>query len=293
MTDAQDKQTVFRALLWLAVFGGLWGVIERLGMAIADTYHFAQIVGMRYIVHIAVLLVICRVFGSGVKFGTRRPVAHFGLGLCMWVMPASFIFGGSGQTGANLWSAFWFMPIFLLAVAPRVVRDRSDRGVWIAVIIAHVGALLVLGTDLARVSMTTLIPAIGGLSFAVYVVLLRLLRDQPVATNLFYTALIPLLGMMPLMIAFWQPIQTEDIWRIVAIGVTGLIILYSLDRAMHIVSPAFAAPLLYLAVVSEPLIEFLRSGHVPNAFQIIGFAILSAIGLTVVLKNTAKGVRHV
>jgi drug/metabolite transporter (DMT)-like permease len=137
-----------------------------------------------------------------------------------------------------------------------------------------------------------MIPIIGGLAFAGYVVLLRQLREETAATNLFYSGLVPFVGMAPLTIGVWQPIQTEDVWRIVAIGVVGLVSLYSLDRAMHIVPASFAAPLLYGAVVSELLIELLRSGVLPDATQIFGCMILLAVGLAVVFNRTVTEIRH-
>jgi len=244
---------------------------------------------MRYAVHILFLLFVCLALGVKDVAKTGRPMAQVGRGICMWVMPASFMFGG-GAIGANLWSAFWLMPIFILIMV--ALGDRVGKGPWIAVIAAHVGAMMVLGTDLGNFSPKTMIPAFGGLSFAVYVLLSRHLRGEPAATSLFYTALIPLVGMAPITIAVWHPIQSAEVWKIVAIGITGLMSLYSLDRAMEILSPAFVAPLLYGAVISEPLVEFLRSGGLPDPGQIAGSLVLLGVGSIMVLRSLAAGGRH-
>jgi drug/metabolite transporter (DMT)-like permease len=292
MTALPDKMQIYRAVFWVGVLAALWGVIERLGMSIADTYYFPQIVSMRYAVHLVVLFVVCRSLGVRFSVKSRQPIKHIALGSCMLVMPLSFMFGVSGQPGANLWSAFWFMPVLVLVLASTLLGEQNKRGIWAAVLVAHVGALLVLGPDPSRLAPASMIPIIGGLAFAGYVVLLRQLREETAATNLFYSGLVPFVGMAPLTIGVWQPIQTEDVWRIVAIGVVGLVSLYSLDRAMHIVPASFAAPLLYGAVVSELLIELLRSGVLPDATQIFGCMILLAVGLAVVFNRTVTEIRH-
>lgn len=286
----QHKGTLM-AVAWIAVFTAFWGLIERLGMGIAETYHFSQIVFMRYAVHLLFLFLICVLLGIRAPLKTARPVAQWARGLCMWLMPMSFIVVVTVQSGANLWAMFWTMPLFVALLAGLALGERQSLFIWVLLISGFLAMCLVLGADPTRISPTTFFPVVGGLSFATYVVLSRSLRDEALLTGLFYTGLFPMLAMLPFALHTWQAIQMGDVIRIVAIGLVGLASLYCLDRALVHVSATWIAPLLFGAVVSELLIEFLRSQTFPAISQVSGSLMLLGvasvlIGSTLIRKDS-------
>tara|TARA_R110002096_G_scaffold189337_1_gene369899 strand:- start:1405 stop:2301 length:897 start_codon:yes stop_codon:yes gene_type:complete len=278
------KQSLL-GVFWIAIFTAFWGLIERLGMGIAETYHFSQIVFMRYVVHLLALLLICLLYRVRRPLQSARPTAQWSRGICMWFMPMSFIVVVTVQSGANLWAMFWTMPLFVALLARLTLAERQSIFVWTLLIVGFIAMCLVLGVDPMRVTPSTFLPVLGGLSFAAYVVLSRSLRDEALVTGLIYTGLVPMLAMLPFALLYWQAIQPGDVLRIVAIGLVGLASLYCLDRALQHVSATWIAPLLFGAVVSELLIEFLRSATLPDATQISGSLLLLLVA-TILIGST-------
>lgn len=289
---SRQKHTIL-GVLWIAVFTALWGLIERLGMGIAETYHFSQIVFMRYVVHLLALMLICLLYRVRQPLKTARPAAQWSRGVCMWLMPMSFIVVVTVQSGANLWAMFWTMPLFVAILAKFTLGERQSLLGWALLLVGFIAMCLVLGADPTRVTPTTFIPVLGGLSFAAYVVLSRSLRDEALLTGLIYTGLVPMLAMLPFALLYWQAIQPSDVIRIVAIGLVGLASLYSLDRALVHVSATWIAPLLFGAVISELLIEFLRTATLPGGTQIIGSLLLLLVAALLIGSTLLRKDSHV
>lgn len=274
---------MFMAVMCVAVLSILWAVIEALGYSITHHYPLVQIVGMRYAVHLLVLAALC-VPRSGWRrlVVTRRPFLQLGRGFCMFVMPASFIAGGAGLSANDIWSMFWLSPIMIVALAWWWLGERFPSMVWGFVLVACAGAFAIYGQP-PRFAISTALPVLGALSFAIYVVLSRHLRDEPIETNLFYTGLGAFVCMLPFAIMEWQPIQVEDVWRIVAIGVIGLVLLMLLDLSLDYMPASFVAPFLYGAVVCEAGLRVLLSGHLPSPIVIAGSTLVLLAMLNVMI----------
>jgi drug/metabolite transporter (DMT)-like permease len=98
-----------------------------------------------------------------------------------------------------------------------------------------------------------------GLSFSLYVVMTRMLRDEPTLTNLFYTAvgvLIPLSFRLPI---FWKPLTFRGGLLMVIIGLLGFALLWVLDKAMDMISPTVAAAFFYSQMFWIVIIRLIAS----------------------------------
>ena len=263
----------------LAIFCGAWALIEALGYSIMHHYALVQIVDMRYGVHLLILGVVFvpRVGWRGL-LQTRRPVLQVIRGLCMFVMPASFIFAAAGLGSGAIWSTFWVTPIFVLVLAAVWLGERVSLTAWVLGLVGCVGAFMVYGQGPVA-DVRVLGAMLGAASFAVYVALCRVLREEPIEVSLFYTGLIAFLCMLPFAVAEWQPLHGEDVPRIVSIGVIGLLLLLFLDRSIEQSEASFVAPLLYGVVVCEALLRALRSGSVPPQLTLVGAALVLLVML--------------
>jgi drug/metabolite transporter (DMT)-like permease len=276
------RRTPPSVLLGLALLTLLWAVLERLGGGLAPRYSFEQIVSLRYSVHVAVLLLACLPFGLRRLVATRQPVSQIGRGLCMFVMPVSFIMTVARVTAADLWAAFWLSPLMVLALGWFFLGERIHPLGWLSCGLGYAAAVVIIGRS-PMTGVAELWPLVGALSFAVYVVLSRQLREEPISTSLFYTGATALVCILPFAFLNWQPLHADDAVQIVGVGVVGLALLMVLDQCLEHLPASLLAPFLLAVPIWETVITTVLSRRLPGLAQVAGSAVLVLVFIAIVL----------
>jgi drug/metabolite transporter (DMT)-like permease len=123
---------------------------------------------------------------------------------------------------------------------------------------------------------SAILPALGmALCFSLYLAMTRQLRDEPTATNLFYTAAVVLAPLALAAPLFWQPLPLRAWPVLAAIGLTGLGALFAFDRACDALSPAQFAPLMCLQAVLMSALAALATNERPGWATAVGTAIVA------------------
>lgn len=222
----------------------LWTTIEGLGFFLPDQTSSYQVVWMRYAVHL-LFLVVC--FGPRYRsrlWRTRRLPLQIGRGFLMFGMPVCFILSVRSISPETTWAIFWLAPLLALALAALLLRETVRRPVWLATAAAYVGVLLVLQPP-PGLHWSGVLLAFGmSMCFVLYLLLSRLLRDEPLLPSLFYTAvgvLIPLSLRLP---NFWQPLHWRGALLMALIGLLGLLLLACLDKVLELSEIGAVTPFL-------------------------------------------------
>lgn len=259
-------------------FTVLWPIVELLGASIGDHYHPAQIVGMRYAVHVAVLVALCGALGKRWPLvRTERLPWQLVRGACMFVMPAAFVVAITMDRANGVWAVFWAAPLLALGLGAACLHERVGFRTWSIAALGYAGVLAALEAPQA-VSLAWSVPiaALMATSFAVYIVITRYLRAEPVSVSLFYTGAVACVATLPIAMLVWRPIHAADIPAIVALGCCGLAMLWLLDRLLERAAVGALAPVLFCAAIWGPLLE--RIGADGG-----GISLIAAAGIVVVL----------
>ena len=238
-----------RAILLMLVFVGLWAAIEILAWQVLQRYSPYQVVWTRYAVHLLLMLLIFGWREPAALVRTRRPVFQLLRSLLMLVMPASWVMGmQAGLPGDAVMGVFWISPLLILALGALFLRERMPLAIWLATLLAGVGALLVHPLHSLPPPHLLVYPLAMAASFSAYVVMTRALRGEATRANLFYTALGVFLALSPFMPRLWQWPAPADLAVMVAVGVLGCLTLYALDRSTAAAPAGLSAPVLYMQV---------------------------------------------
>ncbi len=255
LRSEQGRRLVAGGLIGLMAL--LWTITELLPARLSPGHSLYQVVWVRYGTHILVMLAALAPRRGLALLRTRRPALQIGRGLLMIVMPSSFILAIGRVDLDSVLALFWLTPLMLLAFAALIQQDGRHRLLWAAALGAALGAQLIMrpGWGVAAAAPYGLAM---GLSFSLYVVLTRSLRHESTATNLLYSALsvfVPLTFFLP---KFWTPLAPRDALLMAAVGLTGLGVLWAIDRATELAPVSLLAPLFALQLVlSEVLLPAL------------------------------------
>lgn len=261
---------------FMCVTAFLWFSIEKIGTMVPPKYFPFQIVWMRYATHLALMLVFLGPSEKSRLVVTRRPTVHVVRSLLMLGMPLFFIAAvAKGLPADFVWSVNWLALPLAVGAGIFLLRERASRSQWLVLLVALAGAWLVIHPEL---------PAIGWswvLAFAVsgcvgfYVTLTRSLRDEPLATNLFHTALWVFVGLSLILPFWWQPMSFRVIAIMMVVGGWGFLLLLSWDRALASAPLAVVLPFLLTESLWGAAYRLWRQGITPDAWGWLGVVLVT------------------
>jgi drug/metabolite transporter (DMT)-like permease len=239
------------ALLAMALAMLLWTLIEALGGSVLASMPPLELIWLRYLVHLALMLVFARRGTRSSLIRTAYPFRHIGRSLLMLGMPLSWVLAAQRLPMATLLSIFWTVPLVAVGLAAILLRERASRSTMLILGVGYLGTLAVLHPP-PPVSRGGVLLAFGMCGcFALYLVGTRWLRRESTQVNLFHSALSVFVTLTFVMPFIWRWPTRDAVLPVLMIGVLGFVLLWFLDRATHLATVATIAPLAFL----QPLVE--------------------------------------
>jgi hypothetical protein len=146
-------------------------------------------------------------------------------------MPAAWIVSlQRGLRPHSVLAIFGFAPLIICMLAVLLLKERPMLGIWVSAAVVSMGAMFYLRMHV--------LPSLGAIaatltsagSFGLHVVMTRMLRNESLRANLFYTAL-GAFGVLSLFMPMvWVTPTSHDARVMVLIGALGLVVLLALDR---------------------------------------------------------------
>lgn len=268
-----------RAIMLLAFFAAAWAVVEGVfGARLQQHYDLMQIVWWRYAAHLLLLLIVWGWQQPSRLWRTQRPGFHLARSLLMLVMPLSFAMALYVGVHVNtVWAVFWIAPCLILAIARLWLGERVPGGLWAAALLGAGAAVFMLEPAMPSSMGGLVLPLLMALSFSLYVAMTRMLRNEPVLTNLFYTALGVFAVLSLLMPFVWVTPHWHDAVLLTAIGVVGFAALWALDRACECAPVSLAAPALHVHLVCMVAVGWLDAGQALSGHALVGSAVIACI----------------
>jgi drug/metabolite transporter (DMT)-like permease len=262
------------AMLLMLLFAVLWAVIEgELGVRLRQPYDLTQIVWSRYASHLLLVYAFWGVRQPSRLWRTARLRLQLRRSLLMLVMPLSFgaaVAYAGEQT--SVWAAFWCAPLLILVFARIIAGERVPVSVWMLTVLASVGTVLILAPSAAPAGKALAFALLMAVSFALYVVLTRMLRHETLSANLFYTAVGVLLPLSLYVPRIWVMPSAHDAVILFGIGAVGLAALAALDRAVERAESSLSAAFVTAQVPTALLILWSRQSTLVSRQTLLGLA---------------------
>jgi drug/metabolite transporter (DMT)-like permease len=232
-----------RAMLLMLAFGAAWASLEIVGASMHRAYSPYQIVWCRYGVHLAFMLALFARHDPLALVRTRRPVFQVARSLLMLIMPVSWIMAiQRGADAATITVVLASVPLLVTMFGAVFLRERPGYRTWIAATLGS-AVCVACALPLAEISIRQLVlPLAAAVSFSLYVVMTRSLRTETTRANLFHTALGVFVVLSLYVGRVWIMPDAHDFTCMVAIGLIGFLVLYSLDRALASAPVGVSAP---------------------------------------------------
>ncbi len=238
-----------------------------------------EIVWLRYIAFV-LFLVPSALRSGGRIFRSTRPGLQILRGLCMLASSMLFITCLPVLPLADATAIGFVSPLFITALSIPFLGEQVGLRRWAAILVGLIGVLIVVRPGTSAFQPAALLPILSALAWAGAIILTRKMSGADgTATTLLFTAVSAMV-----LISFVVPFD----WVMPSLRQIGLGLVYGafasggqwlVVLAYHRAGASVLAPLIYSQLVWAATLGFLIFGAAPDAWTLLGAAVIIASGL--------------
>jgi drug/metabolite transporter (DMT)-like permease len=283
----EDRQLPAIGLMVLALLG-FTGIDTCAKWLVLDGLPTAEVVFMRYAVHLA--LVVALALPAGTALARTDNLGAIVLRGLFLLASTVLNFWALGYLPLTMTSAIMFTgPLWICMLSIPLLGETVGPRRWAAIVVGFFGVLVVTRPWAATLHWAVALTLGAALSAALYALLTRRLagRDSTAAQQ-FYAALVATIGMAPLAFADWAwPTHAAGWLAFLAVGVFGWGS-HQLMIIAHRYAPASTlAPFGYTQIVWMAASSWLIFAEPPDVWVVVGAGIVVASGLYIWLRETS------
>ena len=285
-TDERSARLAGIALMLLSI--SMFSFGDALGKYIVATYSVGQLLWLRAC---AALLVLLPLMWRQRKafMPLERPWLQVLRAVLSTLEVAAFFIATVYLPLADVVTYYLACPIFVTALSAIVLREQVGWRRWSAILIGFCGVLIALRPSSQTVSWPALIALGGSLSFAVLMLITRMLRATPdivLASSQFVGTFLLGLVMSPF---GWVTPSLASLGLFAAAGCISVSALLCVNRSLKLAPASVVVPYQYSMIVWAVMFGYIVFGDVPSPATILGAAIIIAAGFYIYLRERALG----
>ncbi len=284
--DGPSARLAGIGLMLLSIFMFSFG--DALGKFMVATYSVGQLLWLR---GCAALIVLSPMIWRhrAAFFRLERPWLQ-GLRVTLsTVEVAAFFLATVYLPLADVVTYYLACPIFVTALSAIVLHEQVGWRRWSAVLVGFCGVLIALRPSAQTASWPALIALGGSLSFAVLMLITRVLRATPdivLASSQFAGTF----ALGALMSPFgWVTPGLGSLGLFAAAGCISVAALLCVNRSLKLAPASVVVPYQYSMIVWAVMFGYVVFGDVPSMATLAGAAIIIAAGLYIFLRERKLG----
>ncbi len=252
-------------------------------------YPVAQVVTLRSWFGLP-LLSLFALYGSGPgALRTRRPLVHVMRYLLVLALSFGFFWALSQMKLVDAIAITFAAPIFITALSVPLLREPVGLHRWVAIGVGFCGVLVMLRPGAGVFQWVALVVIACVAVYALLMVSTRAFKSTETTASLM---LFPQLGMslpgIVLVPFFWVTPSLSDLGLFALAGMFGSVGVMCVTHAFRLGPSAVISPFEYSALIWATLLGFLLWGELPDAFTLVGAAIVISSGLYIIYRETVR-----
>jgi len=180
---------------------------------------------------------------------------------------------------ADVMTFYMAGPIYVAALSHLLLGEKVGWRRWLAILVGFCGVVIALRPSSASLSWPSLFALAGSMSFALSIVLNRLLRGTSDATLVTWQTLGALVVGGVLAIGTWRNPTALDLFAMLLLGVVSCVAHLMITRALKLAPASALAPLHYSLLLWAVIFGLIFFNDLPDAQILLGSAIIVLAGL--------------
>ena len=272
------------ALMILAIF--FFTAMDATAKGLIERYPAPQVIWVRFAGQLALVLLILR-HHLGPVLRTRFPVLHFWRSASQFGATTFFFLSLPHIGLAEATAIADINPVLITLGAALFLGERLGPRRIAGVVVALIGALIVIRPGAGVFSWSAILPLCCALSYATSALLTRRIGAQEsVWASMIYAALFGTIVAGAALPFVWQPIAAGDLWLFGLIACLGTLAQLCIIRSFSITEAGIVAPFAYLGIVFATFWGAVLYDQWPDRWTVIGALVIVGAGLYVWHRET-------
>jgi drug/metabolite transporter (DMT)-like permease len=263
-------------MLWMilsgAVFAANYAVIRHL----AHDFHVFELVFFRNLFGLLVLTpFLWRMRHSITK--TKRPWLILTRGILQTSSSSLWFYGVTVVPLAMATSLMLIEPIIGSILAIFLLKEPNDIRRWMAVLVAMIGALVIVRPGVLEVSTGVGFILMAAIMWSGFLLLGKVQsRDEPVAVVIAYSSAVTvILSLIPALF-FWKTPNLEQFFGLLVLGSIATFAYFCITNAYKAGDVTVVSPLTFMRTIFASIVGFVFFSEIPETWMWIGAAIIVA-----------------
>jgi drug/metabolite transporter (DMT)-like permease len=279
MVSAHSQVTRGVALMILAIL--FFTAMDATAKGLIERYPAPQVIWVRFVGQLALVLVILR-HHLGPVLRTRFPVLHVWRSASQFGATTFFFLSLPHIGLAEATAIADINPVLITLGAALFLGERLGPRRIAGVVVALIGALIVIRPGAGVFTWAAVLPLFCALSYATSALLTRKIGAQEsVWASMVYAAVFGTIVAGMALPFVWQPIATGDLWRFGLIACLGTVAQLCIIRSFSITEAGIVAPFAYLGIVFAAFWGVVLFDQWPDRWTVIGALVIVSAGLYV------------
>lgn len=257
----------------------MFALNDAMGKWLVASFSVGQVVLIRSIGAFFVLGPMIARQDAGSLFKVERPALQF-LRVVFVTADTMFFYAAVVYLPlADVMTFYMAGPIYVAALSHLLLGEKVGWRRWLAILIGFGGVVITLRPSSASLSLASLFALVGSVSFALGIVLSRLLRVTSDSTLVTWQTVGALLGGAVLSVTSWQMPGPLDLFAMLLLGIVSCAAHLMITRALKLAPASTLAPLHYSLLLWGVVFGLVFFGDVPDSQILLGSAIIVLAGL--------------
>lgn len=286
---ADRARLVRRGILFMIGAMLASALMDTLAKWLARDYAVAQVVWARYFFHTLTVMALFGGFRLRAIMATRRPGLQAARSLLMLVATMAFFTALKYLPLAESVAIGYASPFFVTALSVVFLGEKVGIRRLTAIVVGFAGVLVIIRPGFADVHWAAFLPLVMAACFAIYQILTRITsRVDDTRTNLFYASAAATVVLTFAMPFVWTPPDLVGWGLMVLVGVCGGMCHFLIIKGYEIAPASILSPFVYASIVWTTALGFFVFGDFPDAWALLGTAIVIGSGLYIFRRETRR-----
>ncbi len=206
---------------------------------------------------------------------TQSILIHVIRGSLFYVAISMWIWGVGIVPLSTVTTISFTVPIFVLILAPKFLKETVDKPLWISTIICLFGTMLALEPFKDNFKILSLILLASSFMFAsLDVINKKYIVKEGMIPMLFYSAIVSFLCSIPGAAAVWISPSYTDLLILGLLGLGSNAILYCILAAFKHIGASALSPYRYLELILSLSVGYIYFNETPTLINCIGSLII-------------------
>lgn len=275
----QGSNLVLAGILLMLLGDFLFALNDAMGKWLVASFSVGQVLLIRSIGAFVILGPMIARQGTGSLFRLERPGLQ-GLRVLMATADTALFYAAVAYLPlADVMTFYMAGPIYVAALSHLFLGEKVGWRRWMAIVLGFGGVVIALRPSSASLSLPSLFALVGSISFALNLILNRVLRTTSDTSLVTWQTLGALAVGGLLSLQSWTTPTTLDLFAMLLLGVVSCAAHLMITRALKLAPASTLAPLQYSLLLWAVVFGLVFFGDVPDTQILLGSAVIVFAGL--------------